>query len=111
MIHAVIIRDPNIFNLVREQTEAKKVPLPGLPYQVFAHGNIRIVGGYDVSVEEVLSSLKEEFNPDTVFFLSESLPVSDEKLAGDIILPNVFFEKNPGIETMELDKDSADSLL
>ena len=50
-----------------------------------------------------------EFNPDTVFFLSESYPVSDEKLGGDIVLPNVFFPYDPEIETREIGKDMADS--
>lgn len=92
MIHAVIVRDPVIFQFIQEQTEAKKVPLTKLSYQVYSHGNIRIVGKYEESVEKVLASVVEEFNPDTVFFLSESYPVSDEKLGGDIVLPNVFFQ-------------------
>lgn len=92
MIHAVIVRDPVIFQLIQEQTEAKKVPLTKLPYQVYSHGNIRIVGKYEESVEKVFASVVEELNPDTVFFLSESYPVSDEKLGGDIVLPNVFFQ-------------------
>ena len=111
MIHTVIVPDSNIFKLIIEQTGAKKVPLTDLSYEVFAHGTIRIVGAYSQSSQEILASVVSEFAPDTVFFLSESLPVSDEKLAGDIILPNVFFLQNPEIETMELDRDSADSLL
>lgn len=104
MIHAIIVRDPAIFNLIIAQTEAKKVSLPNLSYQVFSHGNIRIIGEYTISIERVLVSINEEFNPDTVFFLSESLPVSDEKQAGDIVLPNVFFQKNPEIETREMNE-------
>lgn len=111
MIHVVIVRDPVIFQLIREQTEAKKVPLKDLFYEVYSQGNIRIIGGYEVPVEKVLASIIEEFNPDTVFFLSESYPVSDEKLSGDIVLPNVFFPYNPEIESNEVRKDNADSLL
>lgn len=111
MIHVVIVRDPVIFQLIREQAGAKKGPLPSLPYQVFSHFNIRIIGGYEVPVEKLLASVIEEFNPDTVFFLSESYPVSDEKLSGDIVLPNVFFPYNPEIEAKELGKDTTASLL
>lgn len=101
MIHIVIVRDPIIFQLILSQTEPKKVPLKDLPYEVYSQGNIRIVGRYEVPVEEVLISVMKEFNPDTVFFLSESYPVSDEKLSGDIILPNVFFQYNPEIEATD----------
>jgi len=111
MIHIVIVRDPVVFGLIKEQTEAKKVPLANLSYEVFSHGNIRIVGGYSTPVAEMLASVNEEFNPDTVFFLSESYPVSDEKLSGDIILPNVFFPYNKEIEAIEIEKDTASSLL
>lgn len=111
MIHIVIVRDPIIFQLILSQTEAKKVPLKDLSYEVYSQGNIRIIGRYTVPVEEVLISVMKEFNPDTVFFLSESYPVSDEKLSGDIILPNVFFQYNPEIEVMEIGKETADSLL
>lgn len=111
MLHIVIVRDPMIFRLIKKQTEAKKVPIAGLPYQVFSQGNIRIVGEYETSVTEVLVSVMQEFNPDTVFFLSESLPVSDEKLPGDIILPNVFFRYDQEMESMEIRKDSMESLL
>jgi len=107
MLHIVIVRDPLIFQSILKQTEAKKVPLSGIPYQVFSHGNIRIVGNYTIDIEEVLASVMQEFNPDTVFFLSESYPVSDEKLSGDIVLPNVFFSYNSAIEMME----DIDSLL
>ena len=105
MIHAVIVRDPTIFGLIKVQTEAKKVPLTDVPYKVYAHGNIRIIGEYTGTIEETLLSLMREFNPDTVFFLSESLPVSDEKLSGDIILPNVFFQYSEMIETLDIGKD------
>lgn len=111
MIHVVIVRDPVVFGLIQKQTEAKKVPLPNLPYQIFSQGNVRIIGGYEVPVEQVLASVIEELNPDTVFFLSESLPVSDEKLSGDIVLPNVFFPYNPEIEATEIGKDNTHSLL
>lgn len=104
MLHTIIVRDPEIFGLILKQTGAKKVPLSEIPYQVRAHGNIRIIGEYTSSIEKVLDSVVVEFNPDTVFFLSESLPVSDEKLPGDIILPNVFFPYNPQIESVELEK-------
>lgn len=53
----------------------------------------------------------EQFNPDTVFFLSESLPVSDEKISGDIILPNVLFPLDKEVETIEIGKDMTESLL
>lgn len=43
MIHVVIVHDTTIFRLIREQTEAKKVPLMGISYHVFSHGNIRII--------------------------------------------------------------------
>lgn len=43
MIHVVIVRDSAIFRFIQKQTEAKKVPLSGLSYQVFAQGNIRII--------------------------------------------------------------------
>lgn len=111
MIHAVIVRDPAVFQLLQEQTGAKKVPLTSISYEVYSHGNIRIIGLYDQPTEDVLASVTEQFNPDTVFFLSESYPVSDEKLPGDIVLPNVFFQKNPLIETMEIGKETSDSLL
>lgn len=94
MIHAIIVHDPSIFRLTVEQNETRKAPLPDLPYEMYLHGNIRIIGGYSVPIEEVLASVVHELNPDTVFFLSESYPVSDEKLSGDIILPNVFFSHN-----------------
>ena len=64
-----------------------------------------------MSPEEILASIKEELNPDTVFFLSESYPVSDEKQAGDIVLPNVFFPYNQEIEAMEIGKEMDNSLL
>ena len=54
-----------------------------------------------MSVEEVLASVVHELNPDTVFFLSESYPVSDEKLSGDIVLPNVFFSHHSEMEVKE----------
>jgi len=111
MLHTVIVRDPAIFSFIQSQTEAKKVPLSHLPYEVFSHGNIRIVGNSEASIEKVLASIVEEFHPDTVFFLSESYPVSDEKRSGDIILPNVFFPYNPDIETMEIGKDTASLFL
>ncbi|NDK19819.1 hypothetical protein GW819_03185 [Candidatus Gracilibacteria bacterium] len=101
MLHTIIVHDPVIFKLIKEQTEAKKVPLLNLPYEVFSQGNIRIIGGYSAPVSEVLTSVNGEFNPDTVFFLSESYPVSDEKLPGDIVLPNVFFPYDTEIETTE----------
>ena len=111
MLHTVIVRDPLIFQSILGQTEAKKVPLSGLPYQVFSHGNIRIVGSYTVPIDKVLASVMQEFNSDTVFFLSESYPVSDEKLTGDIVLPNVFFSYNTAIETMDIEKEKMDSLI
>lgn len=112
MIHAIIVRDPTIFQIIQKQIGAKKVPLSGLPYQTYAHGNIRMIGEYHECVMDTLiSSVVAEFNPDTVFFLSESLPVSDEKLAGDIVLPNVFFEYDNRIEAEELGKEMADSFL
>lgn len=52
----------------------------------------------------------QEFNPDTVFFLRESYPVSDEKLSGDIVLPNVFFQYNNEIESMEIGKKEIDAI-
>lgn len=91
MIHAIIVHDPSVFRLIVEQNETKKAPLANLPYEMQVCGNTRIIGGYSVPVEEVLVSVVHELNPDTVFFLSESYPVSDEKLSGDIVLPNVFF--------------------
>lgn len=105
MIHIMIVRDPVIFRLIQTQTDAKKVPLPGVSYEVFSQGNIRIIGGYSDSIEQILSSVHREFNPDTVFFLSEAYPVSDEKLSGDIVLPNVFFPYNRAIESHELEKE------
>lgn len=111
MIHAIIVRDPAIFQLIKEQIGAKKVPITGIPYEMYAEGNTRIIGAYQTPVEEVLAALTLELNPDTVFFLSESYPVSDEKLPGDIILPNVFFPYNLEIEAKEIGKDNADSLL
>lgn len=97
MIHTILVPSPSVFRLITEQNEASKVPLPDLPYETYLHGNIRIIGGYHAPIEEVLASVADEFNPDTVFFLSESYPVSDEKLAGDIVLPNVFFSYDPSI--------------
>lgn len=111
MLHAIIVSDPSIFSLIQKQTEARKVPLSHIPYEIYSHGNIRIIGGFTMSPEEILSSVKEELNPDTVFFLSESYPVSDEKLAGDIILPNVFFEYNPEISEADITKDMETSFL
>ena len=111
MLHTIIIQDPSIFRLMQEKTEAKKVPLSHISYEMYSHGNIRIVGGYTMSPQEILSSIKEELNPDTIFFLSQSYPVSDEKLAGDIILPNVFFSYNPAISESEISKDMETSLL
>lgn len=111
MLHTVIVRDPLIFQSILKQTEAKEVPLSGIPYQVFSHGNIRIVGNYTVAIDEILVSVMQEFNPDTVFFLGESYPVSDEKLTGDIVLPNVFFQYNSKIESMEIGKEKIDSLV
>lgn len=110
MIHAIIVRDPAVFALIRQKTETKKVPLTHIPYEIYAHGNIRIVGWYTMSPEAILGSIKEELNPDTVFFLSESYPVSDEKRAWDIVLPNVFFEARLKTENTEhIDSLSLDS--
>ena len=44
MIHAIIVRDPAMFELIRRKTEAKKVPLTHIPYEIYAQGNIRIAG-------------------------------------------------------------------
>lgn len=110
MLHAIIVRDPEVLSHILEYTGAKRVPLPGLPYQIFSQGNIRIIGEYETSATEVLASVMREFNPDTVFFLSGSYPVSDEKLPGDIILPNVFFRYDRGIESMEIGNDPMKSL-
>lgn len=111
MIHAIIVRDPVVFKLVREQVEAKKIPLSHLSYEVYAQGNIRLVGGYDVPMGQLIQSVNEEFNPDLLFFFSESAPVSDEKRGGDIVLPNVLFLYNPAIEEGEIEKERFDSLL
>ena len=111
MIHTVIVNDRAVFQSILKQTDAKKVPLSDISYKVYVQGNIRIVGEYESSPWEILDSVVQEFNPDTVFFLSESYPVSDEKQGGDIILPNVFFPYNKEIETTEIGKENADSFL
>jgi hypothetical protein len=111
MIHIVIVPNTIIFQHLLKQTGAKKVPLVNISYEVYSYGSIRIIGKCKDPVTETLVSFTEEFNPDTVFFLSESYPVSNEKLSGDIILPNVFFPFNTGIETMEMTKEAANSFL
>ena len=110
MLHTIIVRDNAIFQLMCTQTGAKKIPSSHALYSIYAIGNTRLIGLYDITLQEVLVSLVSELNPDTIFFLSESYPVSDEKLSGDIILPNVFFHHNKEIETMELHKNMGDSM-
>lgn len=111
MLHIIIIRNPIMFRDIYEQVGAKKVPLDNLSYDVYSHGNIRIIGRLNLSLENLLTSIVTEFNSDTIFLLSESYPVSDEKLLGDIILPNVFFQYNTEIDAMKIEKEAADSLL
>lgn len=105
MLHIVIVQNPKMFQLIISQTTAKKIPLDNLSYDVYSQGNIRVVGECKASSQETLVSIMTEFNPDTIFFVSESYPVSDEKLPGDIILPNVLFPYNNEIETTEITKD------
>ncbi|MDD2916363.1 MAG: hypothetical protein PHH70_00770 [Candidatus Gracilibacteria bacterium] len=101
MLHTVIVQNPVIFDLIQKQIDAKRAPLSHISCEVYAYGNIRIVGKFSGSASDILSIMISEFNPDTVFFLSESYPVSDEKFAGDIILPNVFFSHNPEMGTTD----------
>lgn len=106
MIHTIIVHDPSLFRLIVEQNETKKAPLTNLPYEMYLHGKIRIIGAYEASIEEVLASVVQELNPDTVFFLSKSYPVSDEKLSGDIILPNVFFSHDSSSDAIRFSVNS-----
>ena len=43
MLHIIIIRDPVVFQLIQEQIGAKKIPIKHLSYEIYSHGNIRIV--------------------------------------------------------------------
>lgn len=112
MIHTLIIRNNTLFQSLITLTEARKVPLSWVSYEVYLGDGIRIIGDFgDRSIGPVLASVVEEFIPDTVFFLSESYPVSDEKKTGDIILPNVFFAYNPAIKDTEITADNRDTFL
>lgn len=112
MIHTVIIRDDTLFRSFIALTEAQKVPLSLVPYEVYLGEGIRIIGDFgDRSIGPVLASVVEEFAPDTIFFPSVAYPVSDEKKMGDIVLPNVFFAYNPAVKNQEITASNRDIFL
>lgn len=112
MVHTIIVPNDIIFRALISLIEAKVVPLKNLAYEVYSNGAIRLIGAYgDTNISEVLNSVLAEFAPETTFFLGESYPVSDERLSGDIVLPNVFFRSNPELKNTEIDRENRDSLL
>ena len=81
MIHAIIVRNDTIFRSLVTLLEGKIVPLKNLSYEVYSSGALRIIGAYGNSnIADILSSIHTEFAPETYFFLSDSYPVSDERL-------------------------------
>ncbi|MDP2103567.1 MAG: hypothetical protein Q8K26_01440, partial [Candidatus Gracilibacteria bacterium] len=112
MIHTLIIRDEMLFRSFIALTEARETPLPSVPYRVYLGEDIRIIGDFgDRDIGSILASVEEELAPDTIFFLSKSYPVSDEKRTGDVILPNVFFAYNPAIKNEEITATNRDTFI
>ena len=112
MIHAIIVDEPGMLPVVVASFEAKKIPSDTSLLDVYKSGNTLLIDGANATdMDDFLSFVSAQYIPDTIFFLSRSIAVSDEKREGDVVLPNVFFHYNKALDEHVVSGENRDAFV
>ncbi len=112
MIKLLFTTNPRISNILLSNLELKEINIDSQwDFKVYRNASVILFESpaSDKAFRSAMIFAFSEYNPDLYFYVWESLAVSTEINAWDIILPNVLFEYNPSINDTQISKDNRDS--
>jgi len=110
MLRALVTADPILRDALISRLSLKKnIHTESSEGVIFYQKEAWIVAYHPTSLSIAEAEICQEYAPERVYVLFSGRSIDADHEIGDVILPNVFFECSPDIQTTEIDATNRDS--